>query len=69
MPPLDEQHVHEEIADILTYCIMLADQLDVNMNDIIMAKLEKTRSKYPSEAVRDHPDEAVKRHWATRDSD
>lgn len=69
MPPLDKQHVHEELADVLTYCIMLADRLDVNMDDIIMAKLEKTRSKYPVAAVRGHPDEAVKRHWAARDSD
>ena len=65
-PPLDDAHVHEELADVLTYCIMLADKLDVNMDEIILRKLEKTKKKYPAEAVRDNPDAAEKLHWAAR---
>ncbi|RSX52036.1 nucleotide pyrophosphohydrolase [Bifidobacterium callimiconis] len=66
MPPLDEEHVREELADVLIYCIMLADRLGVDMDDIVTAKLAKTRAKYPASAVRDHPDEAIRRHWAAR---
>ena len=39
--------VCEELADVLTYCIMLADKLDVSMEDIVLDKLEKTKKKYP----------------------
>ncbi|WP_158214116.1 NADAR domain-containing protein [Bifidobacterium vansinderenii] len=66
MPPLGEEHVHEELADVLIYCIMLADRLGVDMDDIVATKLTKTRAKYPASAVRDHPDEAIRRHWAAR---
>ena len=32
---------------MLTYCIMLADKLDVSIDDIVLEKLEKTKKKYP----------------------
>ena len=65
-PPLDNTHVHEELADVLTYCIMLADKLDVNMDEIILNKLKKTKSKYPAQAVRNDPETAEKLHWEAR---
>ena len=37
----------EELADVITYCIMLADKLDVSIEDIVLKKLEKTKRKYP----------------------
>lgn len=43
----DKDEVCEELADVVNYCILLADKLDVELEDIILAKLEKTRSKYP----------------------
>ena len=66
IPPRNDTHVHEELADVLTYCIMLADKLGVNMDEIILAKLEKTKKKYPTDVVRDNPDEVEKLHWAAR---
>ena len=39
--------VCEELADVLTYCIMLADKLDVCIEEIVLDKLEKTKKKYP----------------------
>ena len=39
--------VCEELADVLTYCIMLADKLDVSIEEIVLDKLEKTKKKYP----------------------
>lgn len=32
---------------MLTYCIMLADKLDVSIEDIVLKKLEKSKKKYP----------------------
>lgn len=45
----DLGHVKDELADVLTYCIMMADVLDVDMDDIVMSKLRKTKAKYPVE--------------------
>lgn len=43
----DKEHVCEELADVLSYCIMLADAIDVDINEIVLAKIEKNRLKYP----------------------
>ena len=43
----DKNEVCEELADVVNYCILLADKLGVELEDIILAKLEKTRKKYP----------------------
>lgn len=43
----DKDEVCEELADVVNYCILLADKLDVELEDILLAKLEKTRKKYP----------------------
>lgn len=45
----DQARVEEELADVLTYCIHLANRLGVDIDDIIVRKLEKTRTKYPVE--------------------
>jgi NTP pyrophosphatase (non-canonical NTP hydrolase) len=39
----DKNHVCEELADVLSYCIMLADKLNVNIEDIVLDKLEKNK--------------------------
>ena len=44
--------VEEELADVLTYCYLLAAKLDVDPADIVLRKLEKTRAKYPVEKAR-----------------
>lgn len=43
----DKEHLCEELADVLSYCIMLADRLDVSIEEIVLDKLEKTKKKYP----------------------
>lgn len=43
----DKEHLCEELADVLSYCIMLADKLDVDIEEIVLSKLEKTKKKYP----------------------
>lgn len=67
-PAMDEEHIHEELADVLTYCIMMADALGVDMDDIILSKLAKTERKYPVEAVRDDFEEYESRHLGARSS-
>jgi len=43
----DKEHLCEELADVLSYCIMLADVIDVDIEEIVLSKLEKTKKKYP----------------------
>ena len=44
--------VTEELADVLTYCLLLADKLGVDADQIVLDKLEVTRAKYPAEIAR-----------------
>ena len=48
----DTDRVHDELADVLTYCILLADRLGVDPNQIVLDKLAKTRVKYPVDKAR-----------------
>ena len=43
----EKDEVCEELADVFTYCIMMADKLGVDPQEIIFKKLDKTRKKYP----------------------
>ena len=42
---LDE--VKEELADVINYCLLMADKLDVDPKQIVLDKMEKTAKKYP----------------------
>jgi dCTP diphosphatase len=39
--------VRDELADVLTYCMLMADGLGLDINEIVLAKLDESRSKYP----------------------
>ena len=43
----DLQHVKEELADVINYCIQMASKLDLDIHEIVLEKLEKTKKKYP----------------------
>lgn len=62
----DDTHIVDELADVLTYCIMMADALGVNPDDIIMKKLAKTERKYPAKDVRDNFEEYKTLHMGDR---
>lgn len=51
-PEADPERVRAELADVLTYCMMLAAQIDVDPNQIILDKLAITRAKYPIDKAR-----------------
>lgn len=43
----DKEHVLEELADVMNYCIQMADKLDVDLDEIVNRKLDQTEKKYP----------------------
>ena len=46
---VDVERVQDELADVLTYCHLLADRLGLDPNQIVLDKLAVTRAKYPVE--------------------
>lgn len=48
----DEARVREELADVVTYCTLLAAQLGVDLDEIVLQKLAVTGSKYPADRSR-----------------
>jgi len=49
---VDEARLRDEIADVLTYCYLLADKHGLDPDEIVLQKLEQTESKYPAEKAR-----------------
>jgi NTP pyrophosphatase (non-canonical NTP hydrolase) len=48
----DEEEVCSELADVINYCILLADKLDVEVEEIVLKKLEETGKRYPVEKAK-----------------
>jgi dCTP diphosphatase len=48
----DESNVRAELADVLTYCFLLAQRIGVEPDQIVLEKLAVTREKYPVEKAR-----------------
>lgn len=46
-PDFDQEQVEAELADVVTYCIHLANKIGVDLDEIVMRKLESTKAKYP----------------------
>lgn len=45
----NKENVEEELADVMIYCLMMADRLDVDIINIMNAKIDKNEKKYPME--------------------
>lgn len=43
----DEVRVREELADVVTYCTLLAARLGLDLDEIVLEKLVVTSAKYP----------------------
>lgn len=48
----DERRLRDELADVLTYCILLADKIGADAQQLVLDKLEQTRAKYPADKAR-----------------
>lgn len=41
--------IREELADVLSYCILMADAYSLDLDEIVQAKVKKNAEKYPVE--------------------
>lgn len=48
----DQARVREELADVLTYCLLLADRIGADPSQLVLEKLEITRAKYPVDVAK-----------------
>ncbi len=48
----DLDEVKEELADVINYCLLMADKLGVNAKQIVLDKMKKTAKKYPVEKAK-----------------
>jgi dCTP diphosphatase len=46
------QKMKEELADIMIYCINLANRTDIDISEAILEKLSKNEEKYPISLVK-----------------
>lgn len=52
----DTEALSDEIADVMCYCIMLADKAGLDMEKEIRRKIAKNAEKYPAEICRGKSD-------------
>ena len=43
--------VREELADVLSYCVLLADRCGLDMDEIIREKMARNAEKYPKDVA------------------
>ena len=48
----DLEHVKEELADVMVYCIDMLNVMDLDADEIINAKMDKNETKYPVEKAK-----------------
>lgn len=53
---VDEDRLKDELADVLTYCFLLADKHGLDPESIILEKLRTTSEKYPVDKFRGRSD-------------
>lgn len=48
-----KEKIKEELADVLNYCILMADVCNLDMDEIIQEKVKRNNEKYPVEKAKD----------------
>lgn len=52
--PAFRHAVGEELADVLMYCMSMANAMGVDVSATVAAKMERNRAKYPKEKFQGH---------------
>jgi NTP pyrophosphatase (non-canonical NTP hydrolase) len=48
----DKEKVEEELADVFAYAFLLADKFDLDVEEIVLNKIERNAEKYPVEKAK-----------------
>lgn len=52
----DPNEVRRELADVLIYCLLLADRIGADVDALVTSKLRENAAKYPVEKARGRSD-------------
>lgn len=44
--------IREELADVINYCVLMADACGLDLDEIVQAKIKKNNEKYPVELAK-----------------
>ena len=44
--------IREELADVIIYCVLMADACDLDIDEIVQAKIKRNNEKYPVELAK-----------------
>ncbi len=44
--------IREELADVINYCVLMADACGLDLDEIVQAKIKKNNKKYPVELAK-----------------
>jgi NTP pyrophosphatase (non-canonical NTP hydrolase) len=47
--PSKMERIREELADVLIYCMSMANTLNIDLSEAILRKLKKNEEKYPAQ--------------------
>ena len=47
-----KDRIEEEVADIASFLLLLCNELEINLADAVLRKIEKNAAKYPAEKVK-----------------
>jgi len=50
------EKIKEELADVINYCILMADRCGLDLDEIVQEKVRKNSEKYPVEKARGKSD-------------
>ncbi|MBR2523455.1 MAG: nucleotide pyrophosphohydrolase [Clostridiales bacterium] len=50
------EKIREELADVVNYCILMADACNLDLDEIVQAKIARNNEKYPVEKSRGKSD-------------
>lgn len=48
-----KDRIKEELADVLNYCILMADVCNLDMDEIVQEKIKRNNQKYPVDKAKD----------------
>lgn len=44
-----QEKIREELADVINYCVLLADACNLDLDEIVLEKIKRNNEKYPVE--------------------
>ena len=48
----DIEHVKEELADVIVYCVDMVEKLGLDVDEIVNSKMDRNEAKYPVEKAK-----------------